>query len=87
MDAWWWVAVVVLVLLVALALVGRRAMRSRVDPTDVTIEPDVAVEVGRLYRSGQRAQAAALLRERTGLSLPDAARIAERLGRRQDGEG
>lgn len=87
MDAWWWAAVIALVLIVALLLIGRRAMRSRVDPTEVSIDPEVAVQVGRLYQSGQRAQAVALLRTSTGLSVPDAARIAERLGRRLESEG
>ncbi len=87
MDAWWWVAVVALLVIVALTLIGRRAVRMRVDPTDVTIDPEVAGQVGTMYKEGRRAEAVALLRSSTGLSMADAARIAERLARRQDDQG
>ena len=61
-------------------MVSRRNLRSRVDPTDVTITPELAREVKDLYLKNKKLEAVKALREATGLGLADAVRIADKLG-------
>ena len=80
-----WLLIVIMVVAVPLVLlfIARRAARSRVDPTQVTIDPTLAATLVDMYHQGNKVQATKLLRERTGLALADAVRIVERLARRQ----
>ena len=80
-----WLLIVIMVVAVPLVLlfIARRAARSRVDPTEVTIDPTLAATLVDMYHQGNKVQATKLLRERTGLALADAVRIVERLARRQ----
>lgn len=80
MDIWFWVVVIVAAALVALVIVGRRSARSRVDPTQVSIDAALAGRVRELYAKGDRLKAVKELREATGLQLADAIRIADKLG-------
>jgi ribosomal protein L7/L12 len=79
-DIWFWVVVVVAAALVALVIVGRRSARSRVDPTQVSIDPALAAKVRALYAKGDKVQAVKDLRAATGLGVADAIRIADKLG-------
>ena len=79
-DIWFWIVVIVAAALVALVVVGRRAARSRVDPTQVSIDAALAGKVKALYASGDKLRAVKELRAATGLGLADAVRIADKLG-------
>ena len=79
-DIWFWVVVIVAAALVALVIVGRRSARSRVDPTQVSIDPALAARVRALYAKGDKVQAVKDLRAATGLGVADAIRIADKLG-------
>lgn len=80
MDIWFWIPLLVAAALAALIIVGRAGARSRVDPTQVTIDPAVAGRVRELYAKGDKLQAVKTLRAATGLGLADAVRIADKLG-------
>ncbi len=79
MDILFWVVVIVAAALIALVIVTRTAARSRVDPTQVSIDPAVALQVRQLYAQGDKVQAIKVLRGATGLGLADAVRIADKL--------
>ena len=79
MDILFWVVVIVAAGLIALVIVSRSAARSRVDPTQVMIEPAVAAEVRRLYARNEKVKAIKALRTATGLGMADAVRIADKL--------
>ena len=79
MSIWFWIAVIIAAALAAI-LVSRLGARSRVDPTQVSIDAAVAAEVKRLYAGGDKPQAVNTLRAATGLGLADAVRIADKLG-------
>ena len=79
-DIWFWVVVIVAAAVVALVIVGRRSARSRVDPTQVSIDPALAAKVRALYAKGDKVQAVKDLRAATGLGVADAIRIADKLG-------
>ena len=79
-DIWYWVVVIVAAAVVALVIVGRRSARSRVDPTQVSIDPALAAKVRTLYAKGDKVQAVKDLRAATGLGVADAIRIADKLG-------
>ena len=83
MDSWIWITPISLAILTIPFLAIRRAAKSRVDPTEVSIDPAMAARVKELYRQGDKAgrlQAVKELRAATGLGLADAARIADKLG-------
>ena len=82
MDIAFWVVVVVVAAFAAWVIVGRTASaaRSRVDPTQLTIDPALATRVRELYAAGDKVKAVKALREATGLGLADAVRIADKLG-------
>jgi ribosomal protein L7/L12 len=79
-DIWFWVVVIVAAAVVALVIVGKRSARSRVDPTQVSIDPALAAKVRALYAKGDKVQAVKDLRAATGLGVADAIRIADKLG-------
>lgn len=76
-----WLLFVVLVIGVLVAVAGRLASRSRVDPTQVTIPPETAVRLRGLAQEGKRVQAIAELRQATGLGLRESAAIVEKMAR------
>lgn len=78
-DIWFWIVTLVLAALIAMINVGARRSRSRVDPTDVTIDPALAARVRSLTAKGDRLKAVKELREATGLGLGDAVRIVEKM--------
>jgi ribosomal protein L7/L12 len=78
-DIWQWIVIIVAAALIALVIVSRRATRSRVDPTQVSIDPGLAAQVRDLEAKGKKLEAVRLLRERTGLGLADAVRIVDKL--------
>ena len=80
MDIWYWLVVLVILALIGFVMVSRRNLRSRVDPTDVTITPELAREVKDLYQQNKKLEAVKALRAATGLGLADAVRIADKLG-------
>jgi ribosomal protein L7/L12 len=79
-DIWYWLVVVVVLAVIGFVMVSRRTVRSRVDPTDITITPELAREVRDLYMKNKKLEAVKALREATGLGLADAVRIADKLG-------
>jgi ribosomal protein L7/L12 len=79
-DIWFWVVVVVGAALIALVIVGTRSARSRVDPTQVSIDAAVAGQVRERYAAGDKLGAVKILRSATGLGLADAVRIVDKLG-------
>lgn len=90
MDAWVWIVLAILVVVLLFGVLGRRAARGRVDPTDLLLEPALVEEVRALARSGQKAAAVALLRQRTpGLGVAPATLMVERMaaGSRRPGPG
>ncbi len=78
-DILFWVVVIVAAALIALLIVSRSAARSRIDPTEVTIDPAVATEVRSLYARDRKVEAIKVLRAATGLGLADAVRIGDKL--------
>ena len=62
MDAWVWIVVAVLLVVLLLGVLGRRAARGRVDPTDLLLEPELVEEVRALAQGGLKAAAISLLR-------------------------
>jgi hypothetical protein len=79
-DAWVWIVVAILLFVLLLGVLGRRAARGRVDPTDLLLEPELVEEVRALARGGHKAAAIALLRKRTsGLGLAPATLMVERM--------
>lgn len=85
MDTWIWILVGLLVALVLLLVVARRAARSGVDPTQVSIEPDVMAKLEELCGAGRKVEAIRVLRQSTGLGLAPAVAIVERIDRKQRG--
>jgi len=79
-DIWFWIVTIVAAALVALVIVNVRAARSRVDPTQVSIDAALAAEVRTLYAKGDKLQAVKKLRAATGLGLADAVRIVDKMG-------
>jgi hypothetical protein len=85
-DAWVWIVVAILLVVLLLGILGRRAARGRVDPTDLLLEPALVEEVRALARSGQKAAAVALLRKRTpGLGVAPATLMVERMAAAKPG--
>jgi len=78
-DIWFWVVVVVGAALIAMVLVGARRSRSRVDPTQVTIDAALAGRIKALTAKGDKLGAVKELRAATGLGLADAVRIVEKM--------
>ena len=79
MDTWFWIAVVSLVVLVIPFLAIRRAAKNRVDPTNVSIDAELADRVRVLCRQGKKVEAVRELRAATGLAVRDALTIVEKL--------
>lgn len=79
MDIWFWLVVLVGAALIAFIVVGARRSRSRVDPTQVTIDPALAGRIRTLTAKGDKLKAVKELREATGLGLGDAVRIVEKM--------
>ncbi len=80
MDTWFWVVTLLGAALVALVIVNIRRARTRVDPTDVSLDPALVAKVRELYRKGDKLGAVKALRAATGISMADAIRIADKLG-------
>lgn len=79
MDTWIWIALVTLAVLTIPFLAIRRAAKSRVDATNVSIDADLAHRVRVLCRQDKKVQAVKELRDATGLALRDALTIVEKL--------
>ena len=78
-DTWIWIALVTLAVLTIPFLAIRRAAKSRVDPTNVSIDADLAHRVRVLCRQDKKVEAVKELRDATGLALRDALTIVEKL--------
>lgn len=80
METWIWIAVAVMAVVLLLRFAGRRAVRGRVDPTDLLLEPALVDEVRALAQADQKTAAIALLRKRTpGLGVGPAKVIVDRM--------
>jgi ribosomal protein L7/L12 len=79
-DTWFWVVVLLGAAVIALVIVGAVRARSRVDPTDVSLDPALVARIRQLYGKGDKLGAVKALRAATGLGLADAIRIADKLG-------
>ncbi len=80
MDIWFWVVILLAAAMIAFVIVGRRSLGSRVDPTQLSIDPALAGQVRERYAAGDKLGAVKMLRAATGLGLADAVRIADKLG-------
>lgn len=78
-DAWIWIALVTVAVITIPFLAIRRAAMKRVDPTNVSIDPELAHRVRVLCRQDKKVQAVKELRDATGLALRDALTIVEKL--------
>jgi ribosomal protein L7/L12 len=78
-DIWLWIVILVAAALIALVIVNARAARSRVDPTQVSIDPALVGQLRDLEAKGKKLDAVRLLRKSTGLGLADAVRIVDKL--------
>jgi ribosomal protein L7/L12 len=78
-DIWLWIVIIVAAALIALLIVSNRAAKSRVDPTQVSIDPALATQLRDLEAKGKKLEAVRLLRKTTGLGLADAVRIVDKL--------
>ncbi len=81
-ENWWLILIAAVIAMVIVLTWTNRTRRSRVDPTQVTIDPALAGTVADLYQQGKKLDAVKLLKERTGLSLADAVRVVEKIARR-----
>ena len=79
MDTWIWITLVSLAVVTIPFLAIRRAARNRVDPTNVSIDADLAHRVRVLCRQDKKVEAVKVLRDDTGLALRDALTIVEKL--------
>lgn len=79
MPSWLWtLLIVVLLIAVMLALAGRAAVRG-VDPTQVSLSPEVADQARALARQGQKIPAIRLIRDHTRMPLAAAKMIVDRM--------
>lgn len=74
-----WIIVIVLVVLAAVRLLGRRAALQGVDPTQVTLSPEVANQARALALQGRRIHAITLIRDHTDMPLAAAKMIVDRM--------
>ncbi len=81
MDVWWWVTLLVLLAAIGVFMIARRSARTRVDPTQVSIDPALAARIKELYAQGDKLKAITELRAATGLRTADALVIVDKLGR------
>jgi ribosomal protein L7/L12 len=79
-DTWFWLVMLPVAAVIALVIVRAMRTRSRVDPTDVSLDPALVTNVRELYRKGDKLAAVKALRAATGLGLADAIRIVDKLG-------
>lgn len=79
MDIWFWIVVVIGAAVIAMVVLGARRARSRIDPTQITIDPSLAAQIKSLLVKGDKLKAVKVLREATGLGLGDAVRIVEKM--------
>ena len=79
MDTWIWIALVTMAVVTIPFLAIRRAAKNRVDPTNVSIDADLAHRVRVLCRQDKKVEAVKELRDATGLALRDALTIVEKL--------
>lgn len=80
MDIWFWVVILLAAAVIGFVMVGRWSARSRVDPTQLSIDAALAGQVRERYAAGDKLGAVKILRAATGLGLADAVRIADKLG-------
>jgi hypothetical protein len=77
-SGWWWALIVGVALVVALVLIGRRALGT--DPTQLLLDPAVVAAAKEQAQSGHRADAVRTLRTGTpGLSLSAAVAMVDRM--------
>lgn len=80
MDVWIWAIVAAVVAFVLLRTVGRRAVVGRVDPTDLSLEPELVNEVRALARAGRKTEAIKMLRDGApGLGIGPAKVMVDRM--------
>lgn len=79
-DAWIWIVLVVVLLLVAFLMTARKAAIGKVNPTQLTLEPDLIEAVKALAQSDQQITAIKMLRDGVpGLGLAHATNMVQRM--------
>lgn len=79
MPSWLWILIVVAVVVVLLQLFARRTVIGRVDPTQVSLSPELVAQVRQLAVSGQQIPAIKLLCQSTGMGLAAAKTMVDRM--------
>lgn len=79
MATWVWIIVIVLVVFAAVRVFARRAALRGVDPTQVTLSPEVANQARALALQGQKIHAITLIRDHTEMPLAAATLIVDRM--------
>lgn len=79
MPTWLWIVVVVVVVLIGVRLLARRAFLGGVDPTQLSLSPELAAQVRQLAEAGRKLEAIKLLKEQSGTSLAAAKLIVDRM--------
>ncbi|NNG37314.1 hypothetical protein [Nakamurella aerolata] len=79
MPTWVWILIAVIAVVLVSGLLAVRSVRGTVDPTQVTLSPDLAGRVRGLAESGQVIPAIKLLRQETGLGLAAAKQMVDKM--------
>lgn len=80
MDAWIWIVVVVVLLVVVFLMTARKAAVGKVNPTQLSLEPELIESVKALAQSNQQIAAIKVLRDGVpGLGLAHATNMVQRM--------
>lgn len=79
MPSWLWIVIVVLLVLATVRLLAVRTVTRGVDPTQLSLSPELAGQVQELALAGRKIEAIKLLRAGTGTSLLAAKTIVEKM--------
>lgn len=79
MPTWLWILLAVIVVVVVIQLLAVRSVRGKVDPTTVTLSPELAGRVRAMAESGQVIPAIKVLRQETGLGLAAAKQMVDKM--------
>jgi hypothetical protein len=79
MPTWVWIVIVAAVVLIGMRLLARRAFLGGVDPTQLSLSPELATQVRELAVAGRRIDTIKLLTQQSGTSLAAAKLIVDRM--------
>ncbi len=79
-DAWIWIVLVIVLLVVVFLMTARKAAIGKVNPTQLSLEPDLIEAVKALAQSNQQIAAIKMLRDGVpGLGLAHATNMVQRM--------